>query len=391
MPISYSAETFPAYFGLSATYPAWRAAIKPNQWGVMTTSNLSDVDPESDPLVNPNYPADAPWKADSGQFAVMRAWNGACSDGDNIYIPVCGGHTDYAGNESYKLDMTTDSPAWVRVNNPTGSIGNTGTLDDSQEATGLYFDGNPRPPHTYNRCIFVPNYGVVIAVQGNVYKSGQAGTRQLINLNPDTGAMTMGFENPYAYGSRGAACYDSSRNRVYWRGSNNGRMSWFDVGSETWFEGGASGESSDYISLTYIPSLDLVVWLDPSDATNKIKIFDPADNSYSYPSIGNATPPELSFDGQFQAVWVESLQALAMWNNSTSTENITLLSKGVDAKVNNWNFSTISVDPNNTVTPTAKQANGTYGRFGYSSQLNGFYLVNSTTTDTYFFSLGVQP
>jgi hypothetical protein len=60
----------------------------------------------------------------------------------------------------------------------------------------------------------------------------------------------------------------------------------------------------------------------------------------------------------------------------------------------NWTWTKINPAASNTVTPTAAEGTGTYGRFRYIPSKNAFIAVNRTTEDVYIYKLptiGSQP
>src|SRR5574343_154153 len=135
--------------------PAWLSAMPVHTWATPGINTLSSVDPALDPAVNPNYPGIAPWRGANGFESIVTAWSGAVWDEANKRLLITGGgHADYAGNEVYAWSVVT--AAFTRLNNPTGSIGNTGTLNDGLDATvPAYFDGRPRSAHTYNHLLML--------------------------------------------------------------------------------------------------------------------------------------------------------------------------------------------------------------------------------------------
>lgn len=136
----YETSTGAPLAGGKSYWPAWRREMAKHTW-TNVGNTLASIDPEDDPVINPNYPANAPWHAAGGQPTAVTAWNGAVWDEarKRLWVPLCGGHADYAGNETYVWDALTGQFSMEIP--PTGAIGNTGTLNDGQEASGVYFDG----------------------------------------------------------------------------------------------------------------------------------------------------------------------------------------------------------------------------------------------------------
>lgn len=179
--------------GGPSALPSWVSEAVSGRWGVVpVAAALSTLDPKLYDTINPDYPASPEWYG-SGFVTIATAWCGACYDqaDDALWLPLSGGHADYGGNEPYKLALNQEAPAWTMVRPPSGAIGNLLTTNDSQEASGVYSDGQPRSIHSYNKPCYVPGVGPFIAAQGNTWFSGQAGTNKPVKISPTTGLGTL--------------------------------------------------------------------------------------------------------------------------------------------------------------------------------------------------------
>ena len=99
--------------GAPVGLPAWRQSMTARTWiEVPTTNTLADLNPKNNSTINPNYPSSPEWSAVGGQAAIVTAWCCGCFDQatDTLWLPLGGGHADYAGNEPYKIRLDTDSP-----------------------------------------------------------------------------------------------------------------------------------------------------------------------------------------------------------------------------------------------------------------------------------------
>lgn len=133
-------------------YPAWRRALTSRVWAQIGSNKLSDINPTNDAAINPTYPT-SPW---GNQANMIASWNGGGFDSaSQEYVVWGGGHSDYAGNEVYGIDLSLDAPAWSLLIKPSGAIGNTGTLDYGANVADTYFDGRPRSQHTYGNLVCV--------------------------------------------------------------------------------------------------------------------------------------------------------------------------------------------------------------------------------------------
>jgi hypothetical protein len=394
MAISYQSDTSPLYAGRFApdTVPVWRSAISGNQWGrVPLTNNFIDIDPEDNPLINPNYPSDAPWRANGGLKSLFTAWCGQTTDvvKSILHWALNGGHADYAGNESYRLNLNVDSPTVELVSLPSGAIGNEGVLNDGQEATGDYFDGGARSIHSYNKGTFVTGLGTLIVTQGNTAWSGQSGTARAILVDVDTGAQT--FTTPCPQVATSGSCYDPSRNAAWAKGRGTCAMWKLDlnngVAAATWEQRGSSVLGNRGTALVYLPDSDCI-FLVSEVYTNGFAIFDCVTNTYHEPSILGA------FVGMTMTEHCQPVLTnggyLALWDNSTDTTIINTLTVPVDPRTDDWVIGQLTVDGANVIVPTVKQGNGTYGRFSYLPELDGFCVFNAYDEEPYFFALGAQ-
>jgi hypothetical protein len=358
-----------------------------NTWAEVPGNTLADIDPANDPAINPDYPGSDPW--DGGYANIIDAWCGGCydSDGDVLWLPLSGGHADYAGNQPIRISLRQDTCSWEMVRNPTGAIGNEGTLNDGEESSGVYFDGQPRAIHSYNKPVYVPGYGPVIAVQGNTYRSGQAGTAKVIFIDEETGLGTFGAANPAPnVSSGGGACWDSSREVIYWRGAGTGSIRQYDPATDTWSTAQNSGTTaiSGYSGLAYSPELDCVLLVNDF-FTDNFQVFNPDTGALIEVGV-TGSPVGSALSGYAQPVWVEELGAFAWWNNSTDLGVINIITPGADPFVDDWAISQLTVS--GATTPSAKTSNGTYGRFFYSRKLNGFGVINAVDEPIYFYALG---
>jgi hypothetical protein len=454
--------------------PAWRQAMAAFTWAEVPTSNtLASLNPKNNASINPAYPGNPEWGA--GHAAVITAWCGGCLDEatDDFWIPLGGGHADYAGNEPYKLNLRHDTPTWTMVRPPSGAVGNvlntqdrpltgagstttaivlasgvsapavyggydaasdeddayngmtlqvsnqTRTITDYDGAThtatvgsaysitvtgqfysvisggvsvhgalgeqsGMYADGRVRSTHTYNKPVWVPGVGPFIACLSSVSWSGQVGTDKPVRIDPVTGESTLLAASSVSMGSVGA-CYDPSRHAIWMRGAGTGKFHRYNIGTDTWTNDiGPNKAVSGRASLAYLADINCIVWICQT-FTAGFALLDCATGTVYEPSVSGSWTADLASN---QAAWVPSLNAVCSWNNSSDTTLISRLTRPVgNPRTDEWTLDTLEVDESNSVTPSARTANGTYGRFGYSPFLDGFYLLNSTSGPVYFFAL----
>ncbi|HJU39243.1 MAG TPA: hypothetical protein VJ724_06685, partial [Tahibacter sp.] len=380
-------------------WPAWRRGMRANTWRAIPASNtVRSIDPARNPALNPylaSNPNDnrGPWGAVLGQTGVVIPWCGGCydRDGDTLWLPLGGGHGDYGGNEAYAIRLSDEAPIWRMPRPPSGSIPlGLITLNDGQEATGLYADGRPRAIHSYNKHVYVPGRGPFCAVQGSTYASGQSGTTRSLLLDPASGEWSLRASHPAAGVEYGAAAYDETRDAVWWLGAAAARLSRHDIASNQWqvFDAGSEANVWSYHALTFVPGHDVLVMLS-ANLPQAFAVWDAATAQMLQPGAVNAPPAHLSqVGGKAGGQWVPGLNAVAMWHNQTagSTGAITLLRAPANPRTQPWTWDSLPVAAANTVLPTVASPNGTYGRFGHAPGLDGFYVFNGVDEPVYFYA-----
>lgn len=119
--------------------PAWRRTMAQWEWKELAGTSLS--------LTSPTTITGSPYGALVGR---MDAWNGIAANGTRLYLAGSGGHTDWAGNDAYSLDLGAGSPgAFVLDREPTAGA-------YIQQDVAYYDDGRPISSHTYYSLHFDP-------------------------------------------------------------------------------------------------------------------------------------------------------------------------------------------------------------------------------------------
>lgn len=385
---NYSAVSGQGIYAGRYNVPSWIAGAAINTWGTVPATNLlSSLDPKLDPLINPNFPSNPEWYA-SNFAGIASAWCGWVYDYINhrLRTGLGGGHADYAGNDEYGINLKSDSPSWYRMRLPSGAIGNLLTTDDSQEATGNYADGQPRAIHSYNKQVFVPNIGLVVAVQGNTSWSGQAGLNRPLFYNHDGLFTGVGATNTNVNGatSGAGACYDPTRHCIYVMGTNSGRLQKYDITTNTWSQLGNSFAWSGSSALEYIEEHDCLLWFN-AFLSNGFAVIDLADNTMHFPSVtgsyvGGMAKPR----GQCQPRRVKAGE-YAFWDNDSSTIYINKLSYSGNPKTATWVASQYNVAAGNSIMPTVRTTNGTYGRFFIDTEFKIMGVINAVNQPIYFY------
>ena len=368
-------------------WPAWRRAMSPRTWASVGNT-LASIDPEDNPAINPNYPANAPWHASVGQSAAVIAWNGAVWDEarKRLWIPLCGGHQDYAGNETYIWDALTGQFSMEIP--PTGAIGNTGTLNDGLESTGVYFDGRPRSYHTYGNLQM--RNGEVWFFGGAVYASATGGLYPF-RLAPTTKQWTKDCATAASgTGVSGAVCYDASRDRFWYVSSATQAQSYYDPASHQKVTlGGSITGDLPSSSGAYDSRRDLLVRLGAGlnlitnlDGTPVRTVITPTG---SRPAANNGQT--VNYLGMEGFVYDYANDRYLLWDAGTSLYVLTPPPLGQDPKTGTWAWSEMPASGENTVNPGAATYKGIYGRFWHSPKLSCCGVFNTVTQQMHVFAL----
>lgn len=377
----------------ASSLPAWVQAIASQTWGEVPGNTLADIDPGNDAAYTAT-PGSEAWRGTGGIARTMTAWNGACHDRTTGRMYQCGegGHTDHAGNAVYLWDINLATPTWSIVLPPSGAIGQptVSSYNDGQEASGEYSDGRPRSWHGYNGHVWVPGLGAVMAGQTAQYNSGVIGPRRCVFFDPDTGAATFGSTaSATGNGSSIAACYDSTRGTsgsIWRRWHGTAKMERYDIAADTWEQVGSLEAWSGANSLTYLSGHDCILIGNGDDGSQTIAggfaVFDCSAGTYHTPTFTGAPSLNVAHNGglwpgRCQPIWLQSKGYAVAWDNDTNRTQILRLTPGANPKSDAWTVDTLPVDGGNTHTPSAAQANGTHGRFGYWAAADALYVINA--------------
>ena len=128
--------------------PDWFLNMADNTWSSPVTNTIASVGGTNNNICN--------------------AWTGGSVSQEHgeLILAANGGHNDYDGNEVYACQLRQDSPAWIRLTDPSSTSGGT----DATNSIGNYGDGNPRSTHSWSHQTF--GNGKVWKVQTGMYPSG---------------------------------------------------------------------------------------------------------------------------------------------------------------------------------------------------------------------------
>lgn len=364
-------------------------------------ASLSTLDPGQNATINPNFPSAAPWDSNGAKHVgIVADWNGAAFDQatDRYWLGLAGGHQSYGGNEVYKAEMSAAGPFWSMVRRPSGAIGNVITINDGQEATGIYPDGRPRSGHTYNRLIHVPGVGPVMCGVGTVYINA-GGKCFWAFIDETTGEHSFTTDPGLSVDNMdgAAACYDPSRRAIWWFESRTSQGAYrYDIPSSgpahlgTFTAVGSAFDKKGYVTATYLPDDDCILVgcdnFEPTASSQVWYVFDCATGLVTTPTFTGSLSGSMRL-GKQAWPWVPALGKLCSWDNASSTTLISTLQPTGNPRTAGWTVSSLPVSGANAVTPGAAAGNGTFGRFAYSSRMGGFLVFSSTSGAINFYKI----
>jgi len=319
----------------------------------------------------------------TGQAGVMSAWGGAVIDKlrQSMKIPAQGGHSDWSGNEVYELLLNVTTPAWVRVKDTRYTYGTGSAMDD----------GSPRATHGRNMIAYCDNTNEVIisSIVGDA-PNGNSNSG-LFRLSSSL-VWTQGASNAIDSGFEAGGCeYDPTTSYLWIVGAqSNTSVSRYNPATNThtgynWYlNRGYYGGTA--ISPTkrcfvhvggHLVATDSIVFLDLDNV---------ATTGWQTPAAVSGSGPTTQGLG---LVWHAASGAFLTWESGSTLYKLTPPANIVSGT---WVWSTVSADASNAVTPSTKQAQGTYGRFNILENVGGsgrdmLVLVNAINESTYVYKL----
>jgi hypothetical protein len=140
--------------------PSWRQGIAVGEWRAIPNTAMSSA-----PIAVKTYPS----LGNTGPNSKVVAWTGFAVDtrDSSIYSTANGGHSDYAGNEVNRLNLSDNAPAWTepRAATPVSQI---------VQSSSHYADGRPASRHTYYGSMIDEARNRAMLVSGARYGSGSS-------------------------------------------------------------------------------------------------------------------------------------------------------------------------------------------------------------------------
>ena len=351
--------------------PSWIPAQMPNvgRWTQITTVNDpydAPVDPAKDATANPNYPGQAPWNANGSDdnVGVCEYWGGGLKIVDYGEFGGLGlinaGHFHYLGNELYIWDL--GSRIWIRASDPSTTAGGS-------RPTGLYPNGSPMLPHTYDKLEYRFRSREIFCSNVEINTAGGNEIGKYTFLNIDTAVWRASAAAPDTSSYAGWIAYDEIRDRSFAHpGVYNGGLAnllQYDMG-------GAAGDPTDgdwhvwdflnHIALDNVAAFDIdnyiVVVLHEDGTIYAVDPNNPDDNEIELTTSGSG-PSSFGRSG-----WEYSPKRKAFIQHHHGTDDVfqLKLSDETDWRDGTWVWSNLT-NGANSVTPPAVNSPGLYSRF----------------------------
>lgn len=388
---AYLSRARPGSGGGGGGRPAWRTAMANGTVAFAPGNTLASINPENSISTNANYPAAAQYRG-NGFATIVTAWNGMTWDEATCtaWFPLQGGHQDWAGNESYKNCLKVASPQFSMLRKPSG-WDNSITLNDGQEASGLYADGRVRPGHGYNNNLYIPGFGPVAMRVTGPYIVGSTVTRKAFLLNETTGEMTVFAADSGISAGYGGSALDAAHNRVLSIDVGTSYLHGTDLTTRvTSILLQADNYAARYVKPVVMPSLNMVAFVHAGGTGFPAQIYFRDLDSLGAiitPTITGAFSTGLEINGLQGVGWDDVNQRFYLWNNATATNEISTLTPSGNPRTAPWvaskrTFTGVTV----SAAATNSSGNSTLGRFGYSANLGACYLLNSVSEQFHIFA-----
>jgi hypothetical protein len=370
-------------------------------WGVLLACLLPTMALAVGPLDNvtpgrwymfPNSRVDAvaPSPFNHGSFeSLIFAWNSGVYDTDRDSLVLWGGgHMDSSDNAVYAFGpLSSSNPTWRRLSNPSSPPAND---------TSYASDGRPVSRHTYNLIDYMPapyNKMVSCAI-GSGYSSGSGwGAMDFYDftINGMTGQpWTRGPTPPSNRWTFNAFCaYNPVTRKLWYQDTGNGqsRLQQYDPETNQWTSHATFNPDSEPT-----PAIDTRRNLLVSTGNLNGTILYDLNSPNSAPIRLTTTGPKGVENGKFPGFQYDPVNDRFLgWDGGSTVYSLAI---PANPKTGTWVWSTISLDPGNTVTPTGVAGpkivgyeTGTYGRFRYVPAHQGVIVVNATDENVYFFKV----
>jgi hypothetical protein len=329
-------------------------ALLPGHWMGIANSHLGSIVYRG-PLASSFF-------GNSGPGSIMGAWSGGTFDplGDSLIV-WGGGHQDYYGNAVYAFSLQTLT--WSMLDNPSSIAG------WDSKGSPILPDGAPSAQHTYDALAFLPglNEMFVAGSQGATTNGNSYRESWLFNVATGTWRQAALYDTASV---GGIAAYDPADGLVYAINAQPNSLRSYNPTTNTWTTIGRDHLADYHMTGGIDPDANIMVAVGHG-YLQSVSLTTGAITTLS--STGDQTVQNGNAPG---FVWDPAAKLFVGWNGGSTLY-------ALDPQT--WQWTTYVAASDNTVTPTAPAANGTFGRFQYDSADNVFIVVNDVNQDVYVY------
>lgn len=339
------------------TVPAWLQGKDAFQWLPLPSTKLASVQ--------------SGFTSPGGSKMYVCSYSGGAlkASGSELFV-AGGGHADYAGNEVYSLRLADDTPAWVRRNSPTATVGST-----SVAGSAYYSDGRPTSRHTYWHLQYCDQRDRLMTFgAAAVWGNGNGNFPTVDGFNPGTNEYDPAGTYPSQSGIEAVACgvaKDGSGN-VYVHNFNSGTLFKWTQSSNTWSSLGNRGVynyETAYACDTRRNRMLRVRGSSTSETTFDLNNGGASSSiTFTGSSAGSITGGSLVYDSGADCFWF-------LKRGSSTLFRVDPVSWAVTVQ------SVTGTVPNNSYVDGRHMI---YGRFAYCPELRGLVFVKDVDNDAYF-------
>lgn len=340
----------------------------------------------------PNSDLNASGVMETGGMEVVDAWGGGVIVTGGLYIGSVqtagtflvifgGGHTNYSGNEVYAYGpLENDSPVWQKLRAATSPAPTNVDEDGS---------GNPVSRHTYDALVYVDdgtrNWMMCMGILYSYSASNGYNSVHRFDFDVASPASNLPWaKRADAYGAANITAYEPLSGRVWYYVSGANHVGYFDVAANTKTDAlykspvGAGGNTASDIDT----SRGLWAWWSSSGGISFYRTNNGVSNDYYVPTTTGTAP---SGQGSILYDSVADVFRVRLDADGKKIWTLTPPASNPYAGGNAWTWS--SATPGTGATPDTGNAQGTFGRFGYSpnADVKGYVLMNNPDGKIYFY------
>jgi hypothetical protein len=329
------------------TVPAWVTATPLYQWTAVPTSNTA----------NSQIPSPVP-AGNSGTSSVVAAWGAAAVSASGDAYLWGGGHTDYAGNEVYRLRLNQSSPVWERISAP---------YTPTPQNVAYYASGHPSARHTYSS-LWVSQNRLVSLGGGYSYGTPSGPTGYIDSLDLSVAATPSSpkiWTQLSANGGNWAACGDHTTGMIYGAQAFSYTTQFISISVANVVTILGTGRTSvEFSGAAYDSGRQRIYRIGGYGGTQPVEYWQIGGGSVD-PSLTGSAAGAFDSAGSYTGVDYDSVNGWILYKDTSAST------------VYRLNCATLACDTLPTTGSAQAPTNGVNGRFRYVPSLKGFIYIPS--------------